>query len=64
MAEWIVQVSNRGGHRAGHKKLDLKGSHEESVQSNGSGHVRSSHAIFLSYTACDYERYLFASRMD
>jgi len=64
MAEWIVQVSNRGGHRAGHKKLDLKGSHEEGVQSNGSGHVRSFHAIFLSYTACDCERYLFASRMD
>jgi hypothetical protein len=35
-----VQVPNRGGHRAGHKKLDLKGGHEESVQSNGPGHKK------------------------
>lgn len=52
MDEWIAQVPNRGGHGAGHKKLDLKESHEESVRSDGPRLVRDFRAISPSYTPC------------
>jgi hypothetical protein len=65
---WILRtngfsagVPNRGGHGAGwpQQSLDSKGSHEESVRSDGPGPVRDLRALSpVVYPVCDCGHYI------